>query len=62
MHEVAGILQSLLTGVKKGGGGEKKYEKMVVGDDRKKQGNEDENSSDAQWFFKFRELVSNHTF
>ncbi|KAK9070344.1 hypothetical protein SSX86_010745 [Deinandra increscens subsp. villosa] len=77
MHEVAGILQSLLpaAGAAKKpslGDGEKKmlYTKYVTGDglhssqqqqQQQSRSDDDENSSDAQWFFRFRELVSNNT-
>lgn len=70
MHEVAGILQSLLPAapaLKTSLGPEKtkEYKQYVVGDEAnhpQKQQEETENSSDAQWFLRFRELVSNNTF
>lgn len=74
MHEVEGILQSLLPaagGAKKPSlGGEKKmgYAEYMTGDglhsqqQQQQQQRDNENSSDAQWFFRFRELVSNNTF
>lgn len=67
MHEVAGILQSLLPATKKpsSGGPERKtgYTQYVIGDElRSQQQQQCDNSSDAQWFFRFRELVSNNTF
>ncbi|XP_076908009.1 uncharacterized protein LOC143564698 isoform X1 [Bidens hawaiensis] len=70
MHEVAGILQSLLpAGKKPSVGGEKTgYTEYVSGKElhsqppHQQQHIDNDNSSDAQWFFRFRELVSNNTF
>ncbi|XP_024969115.1 LRR receptor-like serine/threonine-protein kinase ERL1 [Cynara cardunculus var. scolymus] len=69
MHEVARILQSLLPAapVTKNLAPEKEkgmgYTQFVMGGDKQQQQQQGvENSSDAQWFFRFRELVSNNTF
>lgn len=70
MHEVAGILQSLspttpatkttVLGPEKTKG----YTQLVMGNElhSQQQQDENENSSDGQWFLRFRELVSNNTF
>ncbi|XP_071710704.1 uncharacterized protein [Rutidosis leptorrhynchoides] len=70
MHEVAEILQSLLStapGTKTTSGPEKKteYAQYVTGNELhspQHQKQDDDNSSDAHWFLRFPELVSNNTF
>ncbi|XP_071732197.1 uncharacterized protein [Rutidosis leptorrhynchoides] len=72
MHEVAGILQSLLpavSGTKTSLGPETKtkYAQDANGDEHhspqhQHQHQHDDTSSDGQWFLRFRDLVSNNTF